>query len=93
MTTTELPGDGIPCPACKYVLKLTSGIATRGAPGDGDVNICIACGTITLFTLTPTGLALRITTPEEHTELLEDDTVIAVLAAWQFANEENPQEN
>jgi hypothetical protein len=80
---TEFADFDIPC-VCPHCDKHMDGIAAMTGdmpPGEGDVNICIDCGLISVYSAFVPG-RLRLPTPEEKATFLADPGIQQALYAW-----------
>lgn len=77
-------GASLVCYRCGYTFEGHEPTAgTHGAPVEGDVCICQACGAVALFT--GIGMLTRMPTLAEVDEILEDVDVVTRIAAIEKA--------
>lgn len=76
------------CPACGYILEEATpvpGTASRPAgapefrPDDGDVSVCLACGSLGVFQVSPLGVTVRAASPAEVDLFLADPEIVELL--------------
>lgn len=64
-TTRGAPG--LHCPHCgKYQDAVTAMSGGNIAPRDGDYSVCVGCGQLSVFLVSPFGLSTRVATDVEH---------------------------
>jgi hypothetical protein len=89
-----------PCPHCGIDNGETAEVGTapgiagavmvrhHDVPKDGDVNVCVRCGGVSLFT--GVGRRKRLPLPSERLELLADDDIRAAVRAVHAASANGP---
>lgn len=71
------------CPVCRAILNAASGINNSGAPVEGDLTICVYCGTILVY---GDKMKLRVaTTPEMENIKAEEPSTYRSLIAISLA--------
>lgn len=79
------------CPTCGYRMDAHSAVGTEDAtPTDGNLSVCIACGSLAIYASVLGTLTLRQPTAEEREEALQDPTLLAAMFAQRQARAENP---
>jgi hypothetical protein len=73
MEHTSLSDDAR-CNYCGYPYDTATGINAR-IPDPGDVSMCVACGTLEFFIMSPTGMVTRPATLDEVKALANDETI------------------
>lgn len=75
---------GLSCPNCRYKVDFDGhvDVGSTTDPEPGDVSICWACGTITIFVQTPEGIGLRRMTELEAEVIRSDPDVQAIWERW-----------
>jgi hypothetical protein len=80
MTTTRL-SDKAACNTCGYRIDSATGMNCDDAPNEGDISICLACGSIEVYVESPDGMVTRRTTEAEFHECMADKTVQDIVAS------------
>lgn len=88
--TTWFP---VKCPTCGYQMDGHSAIGDEDAtPDEGDVSVCIACGSIGVYVWMTAlgGFILRKPTPDEHESFMRNPTLVAAMVAHRQARATHP---
>ena len=78
MNTSRYPQQA--CPSCGYKFDAATGLNGADRPSEGAVSICLACGSLGIFTYVLGQLTVRAATPAEHDELIGDPFIRRALA-------------
>jgi hypothetical protein len=86
-------GKFMPCPTCGYRMTEHSAVGGDGPrlPKAGDASVCIRCGQVLLYVNDMVGLRFRLPTAPELEELLDEDRIAQVLAAWVTTFDRTPE--
>jgi hypothetical protein len=69
------------CTSCGYVFDTTTGLNTATGPDAGSVSLCIRCGGIDVFEVSPVGaLSLRPATDAEKVSMMKNPLIVRARA-------------
>ncbi len=71
------------CPWCRKNNDAATSVFTIAVPKEGDVSMCIGCGSVALFAA---DLSLRKPTRVEQFDIDSDLDVLALRKAWRMSN-------
>lgn len=68
--------NGLACPECHSMNNGTMDVeGSQATPEDGDLSICVYCGTVSIFVITGKDSYMRPLTPREEKTILTDQRV------------------
>lgn len=73
----QLPGPAPRCPQCMAKLDGWTAMDDLAEPKHGDATVCIYCGAVGVFVMTPLGMLMRPPTNAERADIERHPDIVA----------------